>query len=349
MERIKDPWFKGYMVPDYGEPDSYGTTIANIPATIGKLFGVEIGGLPSLPEACWQPLLSRGPVERIVVFIIDAMGYHFQADGERSAIAEDLAQKALVHEKITSVFPSTTVNALSTIWTGYAPGHHGLVALNLLDPLLNAVNMMLQWRPASLPGTNDAMLKAGVSPEAFLPVPGLAEQLATYNIPTIDIKGRDIINSTLSRMHGRGVAQRKGVMSYVELMWQIVKTLEQESGPLLIMSYWPTIDTLSHMYGPRHAVVQKELDSILYQVQTALIDKISASAAKGTAFLLFSDHGQCTINPDQSINLGQMPQIESHLTLTAAGEARVPYLYTKHGSFDTLKELLTAVSGEPRF
>lgn len=346
---LNNAWSDHYVYPNYGESSTYGTTIANIPATIGKLFDVGFNGLPPLPQRCWEPLLAKGPISRVVLFIVDAMGHHFTAPGERSPLWDELAQRAHVSEKITSVFPSTTVNALSTIWTGHTPGQHGLVALNLLDPRLNAVNMMIHWRPASMHGYKDTMQKAGVDAENYLPVPGLAEQFNSVNIPTIDIKGREIVYSALSRMHGRGVSDRVGVLSYVELMYQVRKTLEKTSGPCLIMSYWPTIDTMSHFYGPRHPVVARELDSIMREVKESILDGLSEDAARETAFLIVADHGQCEVNHDRSIHLNHYPELEAELTLTAAGEARLPYLYVRHGGYERVKEILDGMmDGEDR-
>lgn len=114
---------------EFVPPDYTSSTIGNVPATVAALLGVPFTGLRPLPPALWQPL---GQVRRVVLLIIDAFGWNL-LQKERHHLPE-LVNRAAIRGQITSVFPSTTVAALSSFWTGLGPAQHGMVGLNLFMP-----------------------------------------------------------------------------------------------------------------------------------------------------------------------------------------------------------------------
>ena len=120
-----------FLLPQYTtavptEPPT-GTTIANIPATIARWFGLAYDGLPPLPNTHSPTAVDKKPPQRIVLLILDALGRNL-VDRHPQSFAP-LLDTAVVDQTITSVFPSTTVNALSCLWTGAAPATHGLVQM----------------------------------------------------------------------------------------------------------------------------------------------------------------------------------------------------------------------------
>ena len=117
-------WKENLVYPDYGFQKEAGKTIANIGPTIAKLFDVPFQGLPPVNQHFIDELRNAGPIDRVVLIILDAMGANLMDDHPQ---VQALADRATAKETITSVFPSTTVNALSSIWTGHSPGQHGLV------------------------------------------------------------------------------------------------------------------------------------------------------------------------------------------------------------------------------
>src|SRR5688500_6133824 len=98
------------VLPDeFIRPAYNGRSIANVPATVAALLGAPFGGLPALEDSLWRPL--SGDVQRVVVLLVDAFGWNlFQQEESRLA---GLVQRAAVRGSLTSIFPSTTVAALS--------------------------------------------------------------------------------------------------------------------------------------------------------------------------------------------------------------------------------------------
>ena len=177
---------------EFSWPDYAGGTIANVPATAASLLNVPFQGLPPLPAAQGQP--SAPGIKRVVLFVIDAWGWNLLCRDR--AELEQWVEKADIATQISSIFPSTTVAALSSLWTGSSPAQHGLVGLRLFMPEYGSITQFLKFTPAfgSYP---DALIKAGMKPETFLHTPGFAQQLAQAGVETHAFKGRAIIDSAL--------------------------------------------------------------------------------------------------------------------------------------------------------
>lgn len=318
LERLAEE----FIVPDYR-----GQTLANIPATAAALLGAPFEGLPPLYEDYWRPFQNN--TKRVIVLLLDAFGWNlFQQERER---LDWLVGRSAVQSKLTSIFPSTTVAALSSLWTGCAPAQHGLVGLRLFFPEYAALGQLIRFSPnfMNLP---DTLVQAGTTPETFLAVPGFAEQLSAAGIPAHSFKGKDIIASALSRMHDRGVLHQHGYVTTADLFVQLRHLLEASAGErLYINAYWPAIDTLSHIYGPAGVSVAAELHAVLAQLKAELLDRLSPTARAGTVLFITGDHGQIRTTPEHSLNLAHHRGIAENMLMRPAGEPRVLYFYARQG------------------
>lgn len=312
---------------EFVRPDYLAGTIANVPATVAALLDLPFAGLPPIADALWQPL--QGGVERVVLLTLDALGWNL-IERTRPWL-EPFLSRAAVRGQLTSIFPSTTVAALSSLWTGVGPAQHGLVGLTLFLPQFATGGQMISFAPV-LGRFDDALVTAGLDPETFLAAPGMATQLAAGGVATYSFKGREIVNSVLSRMHGRGAEANLGAISFSDMLTQMRDLLEARPRERLFISgYWPTIDTLSHYRGWTGTAVAGELRALVYQIQTELLDQLSAQARRGTVFLLLADHGQIATPPEQKIYIEDHPALANMLLMRPLGEPRVVYLFAKHG------------------
>jgi predicted AlkP superfamily pyrophosphatase or phosphodiesterase len=327
---------KANLPEEFIPPDYLGGSIANIPATIASLLQIPFDGLPGLREPMWQPFSDR--VKRVVMLLVDSLGWDMY---QRTKPEIDwLASHLGIEEKMTSVFPSTTVAALSSLWTGYAPAQHGLVGLRLFFPQEATLASMLRFSPtfASLP---NSLIDAGIKPESFLYVPGFAQSLASYGIKTHSFKGYNIAYSALSRMLDRGVDSTHGVVTAADLFIQLRDLLEETTGQsLYIHAYWPTVDTICHAYGPSHPSVNAEIKDIFNLLKTEFLDRLSPKARKGTVLFVTGDHGHVEAPVEQIINVDDEPTLNEMLLMRPAGEPRTPYLYARQGCQSTLLSYL---------
>lgn len=325
--RIKEQIAALGRIDEFTWPAYADGSIANVPATVAALLDVPFQGLSPLREGLWRPLLPG--VKRVVLVILDALGSNLLAQ-EADGVAW-LREKTAVSGQITSIFPSTTVAALSSLWTGAAPARHGLVGLTLFFPQFATAGQMLAFTPA-FRRFPDALIDAGLQPEEFLAVPGFAEQLAAGGVPTYAFKGAKIIDSALSKMHGRGVTKDVGIKTAADMFVRLRELLEEKTEErLYACAYWPTIDTLSHDYAWTGASVAAELHTLLAQFDKELLQALSPAARRETAVFLVADHGQVPTPPEQHIFLDDHPQLQEMLFMRPVGEPRVAYLYARHG------------------
>ncbi|HRE03150.1 MAG TPA: alkaline phosphatase family protein, partial [Ilumatobacteraceae bacterium] len=108
----------------------------NIRGLIPALVGPTYAPLPS-----WMPSLAAAP--RRVLLVVDGLGWDQLT--ERWALAPTLA--SMEATTITTVAPSTTATALTSITTGLTPGEHGLIGYRI-DVGRDVLNV-LRWRNES--------------------------------------------------------------------------------------------------------------------------------------------------------------------------------------------------------
>lgn len=333
-----------FVFPNYGTETGAGNTIANVPATMAAMLGVPFSGLPPLAPELWEPLVANGRPKRIVQIIIDALGQNLVE--QESETFAGIREKAAVMGEITSVFPSTTVNCLSCFWTGVAPAQHGLVSLRLLFPELGVVGQMIHWTP-NFYKAKDALVEGGLDPETFLAAPGMAEQFAAAGVPVYAFKGYDIVDSALSKMHGRGCEEQIGAFSFTDMMHQMVGLLEEKAGePLIASAYWPTIDTMSHFRGPDSDAVARELEALIHQIEKHFLDALSPEAREDTVVMIVADHGQLRFEEEDVAQMEDHPAIIDNLMIMGTGEPRTPYLYARQGEMDTVLDYINEELGE---
>lgn len=317
----------GFVPPNY-----QGGTLASIPATAAALLDVPFAGLPPVAETLWRPL--AGDVRHVVILLVDGMGANLLA--REVATVERVLDAPHTRGALTSIFPSTTVAALSSLWTGAAPAQHGVVGLNLLLPDLGAMIFMITFS-SLVSGTADDMLRAGVSPESFLRAPGLGEQLVAQGIHVESFNAAELLNTPLSRMFSRGVSGQTGSSGWRQMLGQIRAHLERpRDEKSLSVAYWPKVDTYAHLSGWNSAEVATELRDVLQAVQTELLEKLSPRGRAGTVVLLLADHGQTLIPPRGHFYLETHPELQRMLLMRPAGELRVGYLYARQGARDDL-------------
>ena len=114
-------------------------------------------------------------VRRIVVLIVDAFGWlqlHEELRRQPDLFLGQLIRReGIAFAPLTSVFPSTTVNALTTANTGAQPIEHGILGYTLWLKEFGAVSEMITFGPYAAKDWSYAQV--GVDPLAFQPLPSI--------------------------------------------------------------------------------------------------------------------------------------------------------------------------------
>jgi hypothetical protein len=273
------------------------------------LSGATVAGIvPSLLTGTnppWLPAIAA-EAERVVLLVLDGLGWH--AIEEHRHLVPTLS--AMQGGPITTVVPSTTSTALTSIATGLAPAQHGIVGYRMLvdGEVLN----VLRW---SVHGNHRA------------PDPFDVQRHTAFLSREVPVVTKSEFRTTgFTQAHLRG-SRFVGWQTTATLVEQCVR--EIEGGARLVYAYYPGVDTVAHEFGLHDRVYLRELAEV-----DRLVDELRAALPAGAALLVTSDHGQVHLERESWI---EIPDLAASCT-ALAGDARFRYLYAKPGTARELVE-----------
>lgn len=277
-------------LPDYGD-----RCVTNIVPTL--LYG---GG----GQTSWLDDAAADATQ-VVLFVIDGLGW--EQLRARPAVAPVLT--SLVGGAITTVAPSTTAAALTSITTGAPPGSHGVVGyrIDVDGDVLNA----LRWTTRS----GDA--RQAIVPATFQPLdPFLAQQ-------TTVVYKAEFEESGFTGAHLSG-ATWSGYRTTASMVHEVGLALD--SGERFIYTYYDGLDRIGHEYG--HGGHYDAELAFCDRLVHDLIDRLPA----GAALVVTADHGQVETGDDI---VHFHPDVTA-LTRSLSGEARLRWLHCRREDRDDL-------------
>lgn len=254
------------------------------------LFSALTGGGAALPAA-----------SSVVLVVIDGLGAHSLRahSGHARTLSTAMTRKSVA----TSVFPSTTAAALTSILTGAWPGEHGLVGYQVRDPERDVlVNQLSGWE------------SAGVDPVVWQSTETIFERAAADGRGAFAVGLAAYAHSGFSRATLRGAtfSSAASVRDRVSAAYDLA---ERNPGSV-VYCYLPEVDKAGH----RHGVASAEWVSALEDVDAAL----ARSVPSGVGVLVTADHGMLDVPADRQLVLD-----ETHLhgVRWLAGEPRMIHAY----------------------
>jgi len=339
--RAERAQFEGLALPpEFVVPHYRGCSIVNLATSLAQIYGAQTDRTPLDPEYL-GPMLPG--VRLAVLVIVDALGYQMLR-GAYSANRRNgfrrLLQSGGRLAPLTSVFPSTTTAALTSLWTGYTPAEHGFVGYQLFLREYGARANMISFSPAATQNQGRSQLvEAGLQPEKFLPVPTLPETLAAQDVPVYNLLEQPYVSSALGRTQFRGVRASRGIVTSSDFWVEMRRWLEELKGQrALLMAYWSAVDMLGHVYGPQSDSIAAEIDNLGYSFEHELWDRLSPAARRGALFVLTADHGMAPSPPEQALFLKQHPELNDNLVLSYTGDARAAYLHCRQGKVEAVRQ-----------
>ncbi len=325
-------WTQDWIFPHF-----QGLSLVNLAQSIPHLLGIALPDARPLDAAVWAGDDPAGRVDRVVLFLSDGLGYKLL----QQFMTDDAALRGLLGDltdgrgavPLTSISPSTTVAALTTLWTGRAPIAHGIVGLGMFLREFSMPVYMLSLSPYTVPVAPGAFVQWGLDPQTFVPVPGLPELLAKAGIPTHLLLEKSLMGTGLSQVLHRGVRKehrhRHAGMS--DFWLRLRDVLAQTRGQrCAVQVYYPPFDTLAHAYGADTPYTRHEVHEQFSQLNTLLGDPVVQDGR--TLFLFAADHGH--YNASHVINFSTDPRAQplvDALRTVGTGEPRMAYLTARDG------------------
>lgn len=311
-------------------PDYSGGSLVNLMASILGAFGAS----SPYPELGRLPAAELAAARRVVLLLVDGLGYHYLA---RHA-APGSALRRHLRASMTSVFPSTTATAVTTVHTGLAPQQHGLVGwFTHLEEAGGAAAVLPFRRRAD----GASLAAQGVDPSRLFAGPPIFDRL---DAETWVVSPRDIVESDYNRAHCGG-ARRAGYATLEEMFRLTAAVMRDSRGRAYVYAYTPEFDSLAHAHG----VGSPQCRDALQRLEAGLEGLLAALAGTGTVVLVTADHGFIDTVPERRLDLADYPALAELLEAPLTGEPRVAFCRTRPGqAAEFARRAAAALAGAAR-
>jgi hypothetical protein len=329
--RLQDYTIPGF---NFGEefisPRYEDQSIMNIPSTVCKWMGLPGIGAGSLHE-----VISSYPgdrINKIILILMDGLQYNrFLSWSQNTPIWKNLINQGMF-APITSVVPSTTSSALTTLWTGLSPAAHGIIGYEMWLKEFSMVGNMITHAPMTFRGSTDSLELAGFSAEEFLNMARFGTHLSANGIKPYAFSHYSIANSGLSRMLMQDVEVvpfQTPASMWIDIRYLIDKKVDER---MYIWTYWGQLDGISHYYGPDDERVSAEFAQFSNAFEKYFLKKLDSKVRSGTMLILTADHGQTYTPLKKKYILKNHPELNRHLRIKPTCENRLAFLHLRPGS-----------------
>ena len=252
----------------------------------------------------WMPSVVEG-ARQVVLLVVDGLGWHQLR--QRLSVCPTLA--SMSGASITTIAPTTTVAALTSITTGLAPGEHGLVGYRV--DMGSRVMQMLKW------GDEKGDLRLMYPPDVVQPCPPFMGAV----VPVLS--KAELEGSAFTEAHLRG-SRACGWRSPSSIAVQIKDLLQR--GHSFIYAYYDGVDKIAHERG-----FGEYYDAELHFADNLVAD-IASVLVPGSVLLVTADHGQVQVGANT-----QAPHQDVRaLTAYQSGEGRFRWLHSRVGASEEL-------------
>lgn len=249
-------------------------------------------------------VLQLPQARRVCVVMVDGLGKALLK--QRGGHAPFLRQAMENSRTLGSAFPSTTAASLASLGTGLAPGLHGMVGYDVLDPAQDkVVNQLGGW-------------DAKVDPQVWQPHPTVFEQVAEH-LPVTTVSLPRFADSGMTRAALRGSSFRPGASSHARTL--AAAEALAASDRALVYLYFNELDKAGHRFGAASAQWGSELEEL-----DADMRRLTRQLPADTLLLLTADHGMLDVAEEFRFDYSADPALVAGVRHTA-GEPRLVHLY----------------------
>ncbi len=288
-------------------PDYRGGSLVNLMSSISR----ALGGKSSYSQLKQLPSSKLKNSRNIILIVLDGIGYEYiKEKGKKTVFQEHL--KGV----ITSVFPSTTASAITTILSGLAPQQHAITGWFVHLKEIGAVTAIL---PFVTRAGGQSLAKAGVRKRDIMDFKRFEDGLkaASCNVTTQNIKRDELKDGTSKRTSVLGYTNLRGFFS------QIKKAVRSSNKRKFVYAYWPGFDAIAHQEGVR----SRKAEDHFRQISKELGSFVEGMRGTNTTIIITSDHGMIDTSGKRTIRLEDHPGLKECLTLPLCGEPRAAYCY----------------------
>ncbi|MFC5597816.1 alkaline phosphatase family protein [Deinococcus cellulosilyticus] len=292
------------LIPGTVRPDYAGGGILNLISSIQSHFGLK---------SKHDPLHAPIPFQKkAVLLIVDGLGFE-QLERHRQQGDLGAADHFQEVRRLTSVFPSTTMAALTTLHMGAPPAETGWLSGCLwLQELGTIVNLIRN---------KDEFTRQGVDLGFMRKTRSIYSRLDEARVRSTIIFPEAFEGSFLSNWHHEG-SHQQGYAFTPSTIPTLVQNALQHSDYVVI--YYPHYDDMCHRYGPESQEARDEA-----RLLNTILGGVMHRLPPHTTLMLTADHGHKTISGN--IWLDGHLDLHPHLLRPVSGDKVSRYVDVKPG------------------
>lgn len=274
-----------------------------VPSYADGWVGGIVPALLGAADRSWLPEPVHG-AQAVVLLVLDGCGW----EAVRTAAQYLPLLSSLDGGAISTVVPSTTASALTSIACGVPPAVHGVLGyrVRIAGRALN----VLRWQGQSDDSTPE--------PADVQRVPPFLGQ----RVPVVTKAEFRKTGFTEAHLRNTEFSGWKTTSALVERVRRHV-----DAGAPFVYAYYDGVDKVAHEYGIESAVYTTEL-TMADRLVGDLLDRLPEWAA----LLVTADHGQVEVGEERAVALTDV----HHLVAAYSGEGRFRGLHARPGTFPDL-------------
>ncbi len=317
-------------------PAYEGRSLPNITSSVIRAVGIELSGEPDIlpplvPEL--DPFQGRRAEGPVLVLLVDGLGWGDSGRIEERAASGYPADWTNRARPITSVFPTTTTVALTSLSTAQPPSRHGVVGHRMYLPAFGVVAEILRMSPSGAAGI-DTLAGPNWAPAM---VSGTAS-VFRRGLPSVALTRYRFEGTAFTRMIYDG-ATFVGFSTASDFAFHLAELLGSRDPPPAIFAYTDDLDTVQHLHGPSSEFDAFEV-GLVRQILLAARRRLDSKVARQTTIIVTGDHGQVASTPATEFPLDRHPKIVAHLARPPTGDRRAAFLTARPGQLDALRSAL---------
>ncbi|USZ76629.1 alkaline phosphatase family protein [Halorussus vallis] len=298
---------------------------ANVPDAVASVLGDDTTAVsaevsresrPRLPARVFDGVDTD--VRNVAVVLLDGFGYdHWKRRHERHDLLADLTERGTV-TPLTSIYPSETAAAITTMHTGRQPVEHGNLGWfqHLGGPDDGVVVQTLPFTTLDDEPVGEAFGDA--SPERIFEGDTLYRRLAASGVDPHVVHPAAIEGGAYSNRSLRG-ATTTPYENVAEMALRVRQTLEAADDPTYVYGYVPHLDAAGHAHGNDSPEYRAQIGMVADCLRRELVERLDPETARETLLIVTADHGQVDTSPEENVDLGELG-VEEFLARDADGE-----------------------------
>ena len=318
---LKNSIIEGFVTPAY-----QGQCISNLPDTFASLLGLKSNR--PLSDKRFYDFAEKSSIENVVFLLLDGFGFNsiqYVKQNFGFPSFEKLGQDSQILP-LTSVFPSTTSTATTSLHTGLTPQEHGIIGYTMYMNEIGAIAQMLDLGPVF---SRRSLFELGFDPAKLIGKKTLHERFGESGVPSNLYINKYIVGSGLSQITNRG-ANIFPALTASDLFVGVRRNLESASnGATFHFAYYASPDTIAHARSPLSQEYAAEVEAIFYGINRELREKLDPTVAKKTILIISADHGLCHIDEREIIDIASHGELLNMLKVPPTGDSRCLILHAK--------------------